>query len=282
MATRTLHLRVQGELAMGQHTFFDRFGHQGVYVLPAEVLLDDPLTDPETGEELPSLREQISLVNGIYHRIFCYGRVLRACGDGIYWADVAATPDFMNTQRVVLTEEDLYFALPYDVRVQGKSPTQILKMMAVHAREVRPVQRIEPVVPPELASAPILPLEPLAVVEVSTDELQEAIGQVKMDILKDTNQCKVSTLIGSFRMQQAFLRVIIDALMMQLYWSQLVQESACSSRIRMQCATIATLQRWQRQSRQRCVNSVPVWNEEQHTVVWQLAVGGPLAALAAA
>ena len=267
---------------MGQHTFFDRFGHQGVCVLPAEVLSNYPLTDPETGEELPSLRDQVSFIDGFYHRIFCYARVLRACGDGIYWADVAATPDFMNTQRVVLTEEDLYFALPFDVRVQGKSPAQILKMMAAHAHEVRPVQRVAPVVAHELTPVPLLPLEPLAVVEVSNDELQEEIGPVTMDTHKDTNQLRVSRPIGSLWMQQAFLRVIIDALMNQLYWSQWAQEPARTSTIRTQCATVSCLQRWQRQSRQRCVNAVPVWSDEQHAVVWQLTVGDPLTALAAA
>src|SRR5712692_1118652 len=152
---RTLHLRVQGELAMGQRTFFNRFGHQGICILPDDVLSDDPLTDPDTGEELPSLREQISLVNGIPHRLFCYARVIRACGDSrLYWADVAATPDFTNTQRVILMEEDLYSALPYDVRVQGKSHTHILTMMAAHAREVRPVQRVAPASISDLAPAP--------------------------------------------------------------------------------------------------------------------------------
>ena len=152
---------------MVQRTFFQRFGTHGVCVLPDDVLSDDPLTDPETGEELPSLRDQVSLVNGTYHHTFCYVRVLQTCGDGLYWADVAATSDMVNTYRVILTEEDLYFALPFDVRVQGKSPAQILKMMAAHARAVRPVQRVAPVVTPERTPAPVLPLEPLAVVEVS-------------------------------------------------------------------------------------------------------------------
>jgi hypothetical protein len=223
---------VQGEPAMVQRTFFDRFGHQGICVLPDEVLSDDPLTDPETGEELPSLREQMSLVNGISHRFYCYARVLRTCGNGLYWADVAPTPDFANTQRVVFTEEHLYFALPYDVRVQSKSPAQVLKMMAVHAREVKPLPRVELESTPKLAPAPVLPLEPLAVVEVSNDELQEAIGQVKMD----TNQRKVSRPVGSFRMQQAFLRIIIGMLMTRLYWSR---EHTSTSTIRTQCATVA-------------------------------------------
>ena len=250
---------------MGQRTFFQRFGHHGMCVLPDDVLSDDPLTDPVTGEDLPSLRDQVSLVNGIYHRILCYARVLKSCGDGLYWADVAATPDLANTYRVILTEEDLYFALPFDVRVQGKSPSHILKMMAAHARAVRPVQRVAPVVTPEHTPAPVLPLEPLAVVEVSTNDLQEAMGVMTLDIHKDTNKRRVSRSIGSFRMQQAFLRVIIDALMTQLYWSQLVHESARTSTIRTQCATVSSLQRWQRHSKQRCVNAVPVWSNEQHT-----------------
>ena len=62
---------------MVQRTFFQRFGTHGVCVLPDDVLSDDPLTDPVTGEELPSLRDQVSLVNGIYHHMFCYARVLR-------------------------------------------------------------------------------------------------------------------------------------------------------------------------------------------------------------
>jgi hypothetical protein len=264
---------------MGQRTFFDRFGHQGICVLPDEVLSDDPLTDPDTGEELPSLREQISLVNEIYHRVLCYARVLRACGDGLYWADVAATPDFVNTQRVILTEEHLYYALPYDVRLQGKSPVRILTMMASHAREVRPLLRVESASTPERVSVPVLPLEPLAVLEVSNAELQEAIGPVQMDTLKDTNQSKVSRPIGAFRMQQAFLRIIIDALMTRLYWTH---GQAHSAAIRTQCATISSLQRWHRHSRQRCVNARPVWDDEQQAVVWQLSVGGPVAAALAA
>jgi hypothetical protein len=194
---------------MGQRTFFQRFGHQGMCVLPNDVLSDDPLTDPVTDEELPSLRDQVSLVNGISHSLLCYARVLKGCGDGLYWADIAATPDCTNTHRVILTEEDLSFALPYDVRVQGKSPAHILKMMTAHAREVQPVLQVAPVMTPERTPAPLLPLEPLAVIEVSNDELQEAIRPVIMDTHKDTNHLKVARPISSFRMQQAFLRVII-------------------------------------------------------------------------
>lgn len=266
-----------------QRTFFRRFGCHGVCVLPDSLLSDDPLANPDTAEELPSLRDQVSLVNGVYHREICYARIVRTCGDGLYWADVAATSDFANTYRIILTEEDLYFALPYDVRVQGKTPTQICTMMVAHAREVRPAQRVEQVTSiTECMPAPILPLEPCAVVEVGNETLLEAIGLVTMDPFRDTNKRRVSRSIGSVRMQQAFLQVIIDALMAQLSCSQQAQASMPTSRIRTQCATVSFLQRWQRQSRQRIVNALHVWNDEQHAVTWQLTVGDPLAVLAVA
>jgi len=60
-------------------------------------ITDDPLIDPDTGKELPGLREQVSQVKGISYHFLCYVRVLQPCGDGLYWADVAATPDFVNS-----------------------------------------------------------------------------------------------------------------------------------------------------------------------------------------
>jgi hypothetical protein len=267
---------------MGQTTFFERFGHHGVCVLPDDALSDDPLTDPETGEELPSLREQISPADGMHHHMICYARVLRTCGDGLYWAEVAATPELATSFRVILTEENLYFALPYDVRVQGKHPAQIFKMMATHAHDVRPIQPVALAEVPAYTPSPVLPLEPLTAIEVSTEELQAVIGPLAPDTHRATNRQKVSTSLSLVWLQQAFLRVIIDALMTQLYWTQLTHESVRASAIRTQCAILSSLQRWQRHSRQRCVNAVPVWSNEQHAVMWHLTVGDPLAAPSAA
>jgi hypothetical protein len=282
MAARTLHLHVQGEPIMGQRTFFERFGHHGVCVLPDDVLSDDPLTDPVTGEELLSLRDQVCQAIGIHHSMLYYARVLRTCGDSLYWADIAATPDLVNAFQVILSEEDLYFALPYDVRVQDKRPAQILKMMAVHEREVRPAQRIVPETAIEPAPAPALPLKPLAVVEVSNEELQEAIKPLIKNIHRKTIRQGVFRSISSVSLQQAFLQVIIDVLMSELYWTQQACESVRSCRIRMQCTIVSCLQHWQRHSRQRCVNAVPIWRDEQRAVMWQLTVGGPLTRLVAA
>ena len=269
---------------MVQHrTFFDRFGHAGICILPGEVLSDDPLSDPETGAMLPSLREQVGLVNGIHHHLFCYARVLRTCGDGLYWADVAATPELLQSQasaaRVMLAEEDLYFALPYDSRLQGKSPADLFKAMEAHAHAVRPVQRRAPADTPELIPAPVLPLAPLTVVEVSTEELQEAIGPLDRDILKDTNRHTVAKPIGALRMQQAFLQAMLDSLIYQIYQ---VQDAVAVLALKARCALVALLQRWQRHTRQRVINAVPIWNNEQHLVAWHLTVGVPVATRAAA
>ncbi|MBV9709086.1 MAG: hypothetical protein JO125_16955 [Chloroflexi bacterium] len=243
---------------MGYHRpFFQRFGHQGICVLPTDVLCDDPLSDPETGEALPSLREQVGLVDGIHHQLVCYARVLKVCGDGLYWAEVASTPELADPHRVVLSEEDLYFALPYDVRVQGTSPAHLLMMMHAHRHAVRPTPRVEPT--PE--RTPIVPLEPLATVEVSTDALQEALGLRKQDRHKDTKQCTVRRPISVVRMQQAFLHVMLEAL--------LAQEQTRTTM--MHSAEIACVQRWHQERRQRCVNAVPLCREGR--VVWQLTVG---------
>ncbi len=83
-------------------TFLDRFRSHWLCVLPAEVLSDDPLVDPDTQETLPSLRTQAS-AQGL-----CFARVLRAFAHGLYWADVSATSEASApTTRVLLTEEDL-------------------------------------------------------------------------------------------------------------------------------------------------------------------------------
>ena len=64
----------------------------------------------------PTLRKQASALG------LCYARVLRSFADGLYWAEVASTPDLVDAQRVLLTEEQLYHALPWDIRLQDRSP----------------------------------------------------------------------------------------------------------------------------------------------------------------
>ena len=80
-------------------------------------------------------------------------------------------------------------------------------------------------------------------------------------------------------MQQAFLQVMIDALMVQLYQAH---DHLIALALQGRCAILAQLQRWHRATRQRVVNAIPLWSEERQRVVWQLTAGVPAAAYAAA
>ena len=42
--------------------------------------------------------------------------------EGLYWADVAATPDLAEAERVVLTEAHLIYALAWDERLFWRTP----------------------------------------------------------------------------------------------------------------------------------------------------------------
>jgi hypothetical protein len=288
-----MHQRVQGELAVMRRTFFQRFGTQGICVLPSDVLSNDILRlDPETHMIPPTLRKQASVLG------VCYARVLRSFADGLYWAEVAATPDLVEVQRVLLTEEQLYHALPWDIRLQDRSPEALRDLMFAHAQTVRPVQRqatLEQADTTSLVSAaltptPVLPLEALAdaTVEVTKDELQEALAPHSPDetgedlfelIAGKVKRLSFTQRVGSFMMQQAFLRVMIDALMAQLYQTQ---GHLAALSLQGRCAILAQVQRWHRVTRQRVVNATPVWSEERQRVVWQLTAGVPVAAYAAA
>jgi hypothetical protein len=231
----------------------------------------------------------------------CFARVLRTFADGLYWADVAATPDLVDAQRVLLTEEQLYHALPWDIRLVEKRSADFRTLLFAHAQEVQPVQQ-QVVLPqatdqvPVLTPAPIVPLESLeeAAVLVTVGELQEALDPHASDSDRfddpDTSLFKRITRkpgcspshcsrVGSFTMQQAFLRAMIDALMTQLYQAH---DQATALLLKARCELLALLQRWHRLTRQRVVNAVPVWNEERQGVLWQLTVGVPVAVCAAA
>jgi hypothetical protein len=265
-------------------SFFQRFGHLGVCVLPAEALSGDLLrVDPETHAMPPSLRQSVSVLG------LCFARVLRACADGLYWADVAATPDLVDAQRVLLTEEHLYSALPWDIRLVDKCPGDIRDLLFAHAQEVQPVQQQAIDQVSVLTPAPLVPLVPLeeAAVVVTVGELQEALDPQASDserfddpgndlfkriTRKPRRSRSHRPRVGSFTMQQAFLRAMLDALMAQLYQAH---DQATAQLLKARCGVLALLQRWHRFTRQRVVNAVPVWSEERHGVLWQLTVGVP-------
>lgn len=278
---------------MVRRTFFQRFGHLGVCVLPAEALSNDLLrVETETHIMSPSLRRSSSALG------LCFARVLRSFADGLYWADVAATPDLVDAQRVLFTEEHLYAALPWDIRLMDRCPGDIRKLLFAHAQDVQPApQQVTHLQDTDqlhaLTPAPIVPLEPLehAAVVVTTGELQEALGGPRSaDGFQDThtglferigNNTKPTDIkrIGSFAMQQALLRAMIDTLMTLLYQAQ---DRVTALSLKTRCIVLAVLQRWHRLNRQRVVNAVPIWSDERQSVVWQLTVGIPVHIRAAA
>ena len=149
-------------------TFFQRFGPLGICVLPAEVLDDTPLFDPDTGLTEPSLRECCSQDGQL-----CYARVLSTFADGLYWADVAATPDLVEAERVMLTEAHLVYALAWDERLFWRTPSQIRRLMQAHAEDLAPLHP-SPAPPAALFPAPVEPLTVVTTVEVTPEELREA------------------------------------------------------------------------------------------------------------
>lgn len=278
-------------------SFFERFGAQGVCVLPAEVLSNDLLRiDPQTHAMPPSLRKEASALG------LCYARVLRSFSPGLYWAEVAATPDLVDAQRILLTEEQLYHALPWDIRLQARQPDAIRDLMIAHAQAVQPAQSLTEDATTQdirqlhpLTPAPIVPLHPLkeATVVVSAVEFHEAFEPRSPDDDDDLpGACLLTRMgkqtrkklaqvksIGSFAMQQALLRAMIDALMTQLYQAQ---DHLTAHILKTRCALLAQIERWHCTSRQRVVNAVPIWHDERRSVAWQLTVGVPLAISAAA
>jgi hypothetical protein len=200
----------------------------------------------------------------------------------------------------MLTEEQLYAALPWDIRLVDRHPSDIRKMLVAHGQEVQPAQPLTEDAQSQdtsqlhaLTLAPILPLQPLveATIVVTTGELQEAfdprssddrddppgMGQLKRISKKAGRPRSSVKRVGSCAMQQAFLRAMIDALMSRLYQAQ---DAVTALRLKARCVILTVLQRWHRFSRQRIVNAVPIWSEERHCILWQLTVGVPMGALA--
>lgn len=107
-----------------QRTFVERCSFLGVYVLPAMCLDNTPLKD-EAGKPILNLRQQCS------RQGLCFAHILHptTAGDQ-YWADIAATPDMKSAEYIVLTEEQLAFAMAWDERLYHLSPVQIRRLMA--------------------------------------------------------------------------------------------------------------------------------------------------------
>src|SRR5258706_9697483 len=115
---------------MAQHrTFLSRTGYHWACVAPASILCGDSLVEEGTGERLPSLREEASRDGLCFLEVFHY-----IPGTDLYVAHVDADPDQVKERffRVIFTEKQLAYALPWDCRLQGKSSARILSILYAH------------------------------------------------------------------------------------------------------------------------------------------------------
>jgi hypothetical protein len=262
--------------ATAARTFNQRIGYLITCVIPAELLSADPIDKADAS----SLRADAS-----QDGLLSYAQVRYMLEDGAYVARVAASPtQVAQGYTVLLTEQQLYFALPWDVRLewsdhlqtQKRSPESILTLLHASAAEAQPIKKLQTPEQTEAATPTptIASLTPLDTVEVSNEDVQDAIALVtKQGKSVDPKQLRH---ISQFHLQQALLTAMIDALMTQLYHTQ---EHAQALTLKARCALIAQIQRWHRSADQeRLVNATPRFSQERQQVVWRLTVGMPVAA----
>lgn len=253
-------------------TFFERFGYLGTCVLPAEVLDNTPLTDPETGLIPPTLRQRCSFQQ------LCFAHVLRSFAEGLYWAEVSATADLADTERVVLTETHLAYALAWDERLRWREPAQIRRLMQAHARNLKPLRPHRR--PEQAETAAQVPLVAQAPIIVSSAELQETLAPASIPPQKPHRPTR-STKQVPLAVQQGLLLTMLRKLQRQM---EQAEDVVTAQTLRARCALLKRMQRWQQQTHQRVVNVSPGRCAKRHRPTWSLTLGVPetLLALAAA
>lgn len=249
--------------------FFLCFGRLCVCVLPTEILDDTILVDADTNEALPSLRACCS-TSGL-----CYACVVEPCGPDHYWAKVAATPDLANAERVLLRQEDMRYALAWDVRLEHKSAAAIRRILFACAKdkEERPTHSpSRHISSDELLPAPAVDLVVIETIEVGTDDIEKSFIPDAQNCPQDGASPPVSQPISVLGLQQVLLRAALKKLLQQLAHTR-YQAEAWS--IQARCAIVAQLKRWQRKTRQRVVSVARAWSEERRSVAWLLIIGAP-------
>src|SRR5450755_4588913 len=251
-------------MTTAQRTIASRIGYLITSVIPARLLSDEPID----AEDPSSLRTDAS------HEGLSYLRVSYQLSEGMYVCRVAASPDrAAKGYTVLLTEQQLYFALPWDQRLEWEDhlctrkrcPEATLALLRASAAEVQPLtKRVPAHTDVAAAPLPVTALTPLDTVEVSQEDVQDAIALVTKQG-KNIDQRQRRT--NQFQLQQALLSAMIDALMEQLYQTQ---EHTLALTLKARCALLAQIQRWHRQSHQeRLVNAVARFSPERRQVVWR-------------
>lgn len=249
-------------------TFFERFGFLGTCILPAEVLDNTPLCDPETRQMQPSLRKRCSAYG------LCFAHVLSLFADGLYWADVAANPHLVGAERVVLTEEHLTFALAWDERLQWRKPAHIRRLMQAHVRDMEPLCMRAAPGPAE--HTPQVPLVAQELIAVTTEDLCEAL--IPHSELPQEPHCSTPSRWPSpLEVQQGLLRAMLRTLQKQMAHAQ---DAITAQTLQARCELLLHMQRWQQQTHQRVVHVDQGLYATQHRSVWYLTLGVPEGLLA--
>jgi len=116
------------------------------YVMLAAILSGDSVDEEDTS----SLRADAS------NEGICYIHVIGSLGDGWYLVRVAARPEFLSDgYTVVLNEGQLAYVLPWDCRLQGKSPDCLRKILYAHRDSLQPpCQRADMITKPSYKPIP--------------------------------------------------------------------------------------------------------------------------------
>ena len=253
-------------------TYLQRIGYHWICIAPASILSEDSLVEEDTGKRLPSLREEASRDGLCFLEVFHH-----MAGTDLYVAYVDANHDQVKERffRVILTEKQLAFALPWDCRLQGKSSARILSILYAHGQEVLSLleQKHTLVESRQLQPASVVPLtlcEEVAVT-VENNVLQESIGHIDVERYQGLLQAHR---ISVGHMQQALLRVVMCVLSLKMLLVKYKDRTTYDAL--KQCRRkVAGIRGWQRRSHQRVVNVFPEIAAKDGRVVWRFTVGCP-------
>lgn len=156
--------------------------------------------------------------------------------------------------QVFLTEEQLCYTLPLDIRLQHKTSSEIVRAIYAHA-------------------ATLLPSRPLSEsIDIPAAALAEAVRTTALEQGAAAEAASSSHVAHSL-LQQAYLKAAIDALMYQ-FWHTPNQAQSRGARSR--CRLLAVLQRWQRLTRRRVVYALTRWDHTLGQLVWGLIIDVPV------
>jgi hypothetical protein len=242
-------------------TFENRVGFYWTCIMLAEVLSDEPIDEAD-----PSNLRADASIDGL-----TFVQISRTLQDGTYLARVAASEKHVTTgYTVILGEEQLYFALPYDQTTslvcsdaKRHRAEEVRTLLRSHAAEVRPLVKVEP----HLQHEPAVPLTLTDTVMISEKALWETMEKV----------CPTSDLAQArpFQIQQALLCAMLDTLMSQMYSGL---EKTQAQILQARCHLVMLAQRIHRQTRQQLVQAQPRYDTGQRCMFWKLSLGMPLSA----